>query len=709
MFGTACILALATDMELEPLPESLDPSGEIRKPRLMARDGQPMTITYVNAWNIHDRAPLHDIPLLLQQAFILAEDQRYYRHRGVDWMARLHALWQNARAGRLVRGASTISEQVVRMLHPRPRTLWSRWLEGIEAESLERHFSKSEILEFYLNQVPYSAQRRGIVQGARYYFDRSLHTLSTEEMLALAALVRAPSRLDPHRHRAALEPAIERLASSLYRQGLLAPDLLHSLHPQALEVASPRREEIDAGHFARFVSSRHDGDGVPELTTTLDRTIQVTIQQILDQRLRDLGPHLVTNGAALVVDHRHNEILAWVVGGGFSDHSGASIDAITTPRQPGSTLKPFLYALALERGWTAVTMIDDSPLSESVGFGLHTYRNYSRGHYGPVSLREALGNSLNIPAVRTLQHIGPGIFLDLLRDLGFVSLRAHPEVYGDGLALGNGEVTLYELVQAYTVLARRGLFLPLTSRLGDPAARREHRVYSQEASSLIADILADPQARRLEFGDGGLLRFAVETAVKTGTSSDYRDAWALGFNHRYTVGVWMGNLDRRSMDEVSGSVGPTLVLRGIFAELNRRTQTKALYRSPRLVQREICAEMGLTASAPCSRRSEWFLPGTEVDQSHPQAQQVRIRHPSNGLQLARDPRIPDEHEMFRFALTENEYAWVQWHLDGVRIASGVEPFFLWPLQEGPHRLSARVGLKHTHAPLETEPVRFLVK
>lgn len=202
----------------------------------------------------------------------------------------------------------------------------------------------------------------------------------------------------------------------------------------------------------------------------------------------------------------------------------------------------------------------------------------------------------------------------------------------------------------------------------------------------------------------------METAIKTGTSSDYRDAWAAGFNHRYTVGVWMGNLDRRSMDEVSGSLGPALVLRAIFAELNRRTQTQSLYRSPRLLQKEICAEPEPPAAAPCWRRSEWFLPGTELEQTPVKAaEQVRIRHPSNRLQLTQDPRIPDEHEMFRFALTENDYAWVQWYLDGEWIASGDEPFFLWLLQGGPHRLSARVGLKHTRTPIETESVRFLVK
>jgi penicillin-binding protein 1C len=218
------------------------------------------------------------------------------------------------------------------------------------------------------------------------------------------------------------------------------------------------------------------------------------------------------------------------------------MDAVLIPRQPGSALKPFLYALALERGWTAATLIEDSPLSAPVGAGLHPYHNYSRKYYGPVRLRAALGNSLNTPALRTLRHIGTDRFLARLRRLGFESLRQHPDYYGDGLALGNGEVTLYELVRAYTVLANRGRRLPLRVTMAPGADDRSapSQVFPDDTTSLIGDILSDPGARSLEFGHGGMLRMPVQTAVKTGTSNDYRDAWALGYNSRFTGGIWMG-------------------------------------------------------------------------------------------------------------------------------------------------------------------------
>jgi penicillin-binding protein 1C len=232
----------------------------------------------------------------------------------------------------------------------------------------------------------------------------------------------------------------------------------------------------------------------------------------------------VTNGAVLIVDHLSNEVLAWVNGGNLSeDWPGSRLDGVTTPRQPGSALKPFLYALALEKGWTAATLIDDSPLAMPVGSGLHSYRNYSRVHYGSVRLRVALGNSLNIPAVRTAQFIGPANFLERLTRLGFRSLSQHPDYYGDGLALGNGEVTLLELVQAYASLARQGVFRPLETVLHAPE-ETPRRVFSEEVSTLIANILSDPEARRLEFGHGNLLRFPVQTAVKTGISA----AWDAG-------------------------------------------------------------------------------------------------------------------------------------------------------------------------------------
>ena len=197
---------------LRPIPHALLATSHSVKPQVLDRRGTPLTVTYSNHWNLHDRRALHEVPAFLQRAFVLAEDKRFHSHTGIDWRARIHASWQNLRHGRVVRGASTITEQVVRMLHPRPRTVWSRWLEGWEARRLEDNFSKADILEFYLNQVPYAGNRRGVVQAARHYFDRDLGTLNRHEMLALAVLVRAPSRLDPIGNQAALQRSVRTLA-----------------------------------------------------------------------------------------------------------------------------------------------------------------------------------------------------------------------------------------------------------------------------------------------------------------------------------------------------------------------------------------------------------------------------------------------------------------------------------------------------------------
>ena len=718
------VIAWRTYVNLRPLPFTLSvQSAPLHKPQIFDRNGIPLSITFQNDWNQHDTIPLHDIPLVLQHAFILAEDQRFYHHHGIDWHARIHAVIQNLRARRIVRGASTITEQVVRMLHPRPRIWWSRWLETIEATRLERRFTKADILEFYLNQVPYARHRRGVRQAAQTYFDRDLDTLSMKEILALAVLVRAPSRLDLSRGTTQIEPAILRLALQMREaQWLSQTDLAH-VQNTVLELTAPTLP-VDASHFIRYVTRQTPSATSLQhgrLHTTLDAVIQRQAQAILDSRLRDLRARNVTHGAMLIVDHHTGQILAWVNAG------ESQIDAIRTPRQPGSTLKPFLYALALERGWTAATNIDDAPLAQAIGVGLHRYHNYSRTHYGPLRLREALGNSLNVPAIRTITFVGKQAFWEHLRQLGLRSLQQHPDHYGNGLALGNGEVTLLELVQAYTTLARQGVFHPLVAILHvRPSTRSAQRLYSPEVSSLIANMLADPQARQREFGSGHLLRFPTETAVKTGTSTDYRDAWAMGFSHRYTVGVWLGNLNQEPMHGVTGAIGPALVLRATFAELNRRTRSELLYLSPKLVSQTICRISGQSATANCPSMQEWFLPGTApihpcpLHQSQPTHHPVDappsgpipLLQPTPGLQLAMDPRIPDEREAFPFYLSQNiNPVKTHWYVDG-RLAGqtpATEREFLWPLTRGKHTAQAHVWLAEQGQPLATPVVTFTVK
>jgi penicillin-binding protein 1C len=699
---------------IEPITDALKaPNVQAVKRQVLDRFGEPLSFTFVSGWNTSDIVPLHRIPRLLQEACIAAEDQRFYQHSGVDWRARLGALWDNIKAARIVRGASTISEQVVSMLHPRSRSITTRILEGIEASSLERRFNKAEILEFYLNQAPFAAKRHGVAQAARYFWNRDLETLSEREQIALAVMLRAPERLNLYKDKHAADSRIDQLAMKLASKGILDQESLTNVLSERLTVG---REPIPvkAEHFVQYVQQLVPGSEreIAPIRSTVDSGIQRSVKEILDTRIRDLKAKNVTDGAVLVLDNKSGEVLAWVNAGEFDTQAGGQIDAILAARQPGSTLKPFLYALALSRGWTAATIIEDSPLAEGVGAGLHTYNNYSRVHYGPVTLRVALGNSLNIPAVRAVERFGKEELLKLLHRAGFDSLNQPSDFYGEGLALGNGEVTLLELTRAYLALARRGVFTPITAVRGDPRLleRGEKRIFDPEVAEIISDILSDPQARRLEFGNDGLLNFPNQTAIKTGTSSDYRDAWAIGYSDNFTVGVWLGNLNRSAMSSISGARGPALVLRSIFSELEKGRDNRGLYLSPSLLLRSICLKSGELATPLCPSESEVFIPKTEP-QSHCELEhhaeqritrentlldsetRVKIELPTPGLNLAMDPRVPDEREAFAFQLSSaTPLSEVRWFVDDLEVynGDGSSLRYLWPLKPGRHLVKAKV-------------------
>ena len=708
-------LAWSTRAAMGPAPQSLEYiAGDASRPEIVDRNGVPLNVTYANEWNLHTRAPLHEIPEFLVRAFLYAEDARFLDHSGQDWRARLAALGQNLRAGRAVRGASTITEQVVRMIRPRPRTMWSRWVEGWEASRLEDRHPKQQILEFYLNQVPYAANRRGVVQAARYYFDRDLGALNYQEMLALAVLVRAPSRLDVrHGDRAALGRAIGQLAARMEDGGVLPGDRASFGEFDLQSPVAP----VQAEHFLRFVNERlvrgPGGKVRPRLQVTLDGSLQKRLQSLLNQRLETLAGNDVNNAALLAADHTSGEILAWVVGAAGEDTPARLVDAVRTPRQPGSSLKPFLYALALEMGWTAATPIEDSPLIDMVGLGLHSYRNYSGMFHGPITLRQALANSLNTPAVRTITFTGEGRFLDYLQRLGFSTLAGKTDHYGPGLALGNGEVSLLELTQAYAAIANRGLYREFSLMAGDDARWNSRRAMSPEIASLLSDILSDPQARRLEF-NGGLLDFPVQTAVKTGTSNDYRDSWAVGFDDRFVVGVWMGNLDRRPTGGVTGAIGPTMVLRAAFDLLSRSRDTGPLWLSPRLQRHEICADSGIAwrPGIPCPRRAEYFVPGTGpllAPSSENGRPAIALSPPTERLLLAYDPRVPPELQAFDFVLAGvREQDRVDWRINGGPPLAGEGPRYAWPVRRGQHRVSAEVW-RDGQLLAQLEETRFTVR
>lgn len=716
-------VAFATFLSLKPIEKSLkEISSNAQNIRITDRKGVPLDISYQSQWNSFDSVALYNVPELLKTSFLLSEDKSFFRHNGIDWGARFSALWQNIKAMHSVRGASTITEQVVRMINSRPRTMWSRWLEGFEAVQLEKNMSKADILEFYLNQVPYTSNRRGVVQAARYYFNRDLATLTPKEMIALTVLVRAPSGYDLYKNSNRINGPILGLGKKLYTLGAISETELQSIQHEKLQL-TPSALSVEARHFARYVRLSAPPSAKDFYRTTLDSALQNQVQSILDSRLFGLRKRNVHNAAALVADYNTGEILAWVVAGANSQSiqsiSGVTtktpaveIDTVITPRQPGSSMKPFLYARALDKGWTAATILDDSPLSGSVGKGLHNFRNYSNVYYGPVSIREALGNSLNIPALRAIRYVGVGDYLTILKKMHFDSLVSSSEVYEDGLALGNGEVTLLEMVQGYASLANNGVYRPFHVLSQQQPVAPAERIFSEEAASLIGNILSDRWARRMEFGAGSVLNFPIQTAVKTGTSTDYRDAWILAYNDRYVVGIWMGNLDNKPMKEITGSIGPALALRSIFSILNNNRDTKSLYFSPRLTQKDICIRP-LNGEGSCLMRTEWFVPGTEPKEiiaSSSKTNFIELVRPTEGLQIAYDPRIPKENQKFRFELSGiTDGQMISWYLDDAAILTGSEKTVLWPVERGKHVLSVSVENKYTGSLMSIPPVNFIVK
>ncbi len=660
---------------------------------LLDREGHALA-EKTDAWNIQDQVPLYAIPQRLQQAVLTAEDRRFYKHRGVDWIARLHAIWQGVVAGHNVRGASSISEQVVRMLVPRPRTLWSKWLEGFDANRLEASVTKADILEFYLNQVPYASNRRGVVAAARFYFNRDLETLDAREMLALAILPRAPSGLDPYQKGAKrLERRTIHLARAMRHANLIDGSEWQNIieTPLTLERAS---RPFSIGHFRTYVDQQLGGatnKTMPlRVKTTLDSGLMDFAQGLVDQRVDALSGRRVHNAAALVIDRRSGEILAWVVAGAQSSTyvPGQFLDAVLIPRQPGSALKPFLYAASFDAGWSPGVRIIDAPLSEAVGTGMHQFNNYSHHFYGDVSIRQALGNSLNIPAIHAVNFVGPDHYLSVLHDLGFKSLTRGAGFYGDGLALGNGEVSLLELVRAFGALANQGETLPLHAVMNNhPSNDQSHRVFSAQAATMVSNILSDPWARSMEFGRYSLLDLPTQTAVKTGTSTDYRDAWSVGYDSRYVVGIWMGNLDQTPMDGITGSTGPGLVLRGLFAYLNRDQNTSKLALNSELFLQENCVNSSLSCTPIYDYRT-----ASSRAISPPEDNLVpAIMSPSQDLRLAFDPRLPADRQSFRFSLAgitpEDK---VTWFVNGDEVGETRGGDYDWRVKRGYYSVLARV-------------------
>ncbi len=619
---------------------------------------------------------LDQVSPALIAAILTAEDRRFYQHHGVDWLALGSAL-----IGRLVgkpaRGASTLTMQLAALLDPHlapgreRRTISQKWAQIRAALELEKTWNKREILEAYLNLVGFRGELQGMAATARAFFGKQPSGLSENEALVLAAVLPSPN---------VGAGRIGNRACAIAKAGMLAADC-QALQALAISILSRPllvRPSVElAPHLARQLL-KTPGE---RLNTTLDESIQRLAFNALNQQLRGLADHNVRDAAALVVDNGTGEVLAYVGSAGPFSKAG-KVDGIRARRQAGSTLKPFLYGLALEKRYlTAASILDDAPIHLETASGLYIPQNYDRDYKGLVSVRTALASSLNIPAVRALVLLGVERFRDRLREFGYLSISQPGEYYGFSLALGSAEVSLLEQVNAYRSLANGGVYSPVHFRL-DETADKPHRVLDESAAFIIADILSDRAGRAVTFGLSNPLATPFWTAVKTGTSKDMRDNWCVGFSRKYTVGVWVGNFEGDSMHDVSGITGAAPVWLEIMNAL-QESQASIPPEPPNgVIRRDI---RYLPAVEP--PRSEWFMLGTETEWvrlAGPSAQAPRISSPANGVIIALDPDIPYENQVVFFTAraTLGDAVFV---LDGKRLGPAGNSL-KWRPTPGSHKL-----------------------
>jgi penicillin-binding protein 1C len=445
----------------------------------------------------------------------------------------------------------------------------------------------------------------------------------------------------------------------------------------------------DAPHVAAKLL-KHSGERV---TSTLDADLQRFATATLRDHLAELAERGVGDGALVVLDNASGEVLAYVGSAGPLS-SAPQVDGATALRQPGSTLKPFLYALALDsKLLTAASLVDDSPVAIATARGMYVPQNYDRDFHGLVSVRTALASSLNVPAVRTLELVGLDRFQDALKRLGLDTLTRDDEFYGAALALGDADVTLLSLTNAYRALANGGVTGPARFVLASQAASAEtqpHRVFGTGASYIIADILADRGARALSFGLENPLATRVWSAAKTGTSKDMRDNWCVGFTSRYTVGVWVGNFSGAPMRDVSGVTGAAPIWRELVHRLHASEPSTPPAPTAGITRLSVWFDPAVEPE-----RKEWFLRGTEMSviQSNPHgaggatALAPRIRYPAADTIIALDPDIPAGAQRVAFEAAP-AIAGLGWRLDGATLpSSDARGHADWAPAAGKHSLA----------------------
>ncbi|WP_051502844.1 MULTISPECIES: penicillin-binding protein 1C [Nostocales] len=631
--------------------------------------------------------PLNQVSPEFIQAILAAEDGTFYHHGALDLKAIARAIKDAIHAKRIVSGASTITMQLARMLDSLPRTVSGKTQEIWLSWRLTAGMNKDDILSAYINRLPMGGNIYGVEAASRIYFSIPASDLNLPQASLLAAIPNNPTYFNPYEHYQRLKQRQKYVLNRMIQDGYITRAIAERAYTEKVIFASRQPGIIAAPHFLFWLSTSLNKSSSP-IRTTINRPLQQFVEAQVQQILTNLAANNVHDAAALVIDNHTGEVLAYVGSPDyFNEAKLGRNDGVQALRQPGSTLKPFLYELALEKSVIRPnSILADVPANYAIsGAKLYSPTDYTRSFTGPVRVRVALANSLNVPAVRVLEKVGVQTFLNRLRDLGFAHLTQSAEYYGLGLTLGSGEVSLWELAKAYVSMARQGQAtqiittfppLPLSPTPRQSLQRREP---PQRAGSplsptmweLIVDMLSDRYARAAAFGVDSVLNLPFATAVKTGTSSNFRDTWTVGFSSDYTVATWVGNFDGEPMRQVSGVTGAAPLWNRIMLHLHS-SQEPANFPPPSgMVKLPICAISGLKPTPDCtSVVEEYFYPEDKSNYER--------------LEL----NLPGEYDEWlarqnQFNLTSHNFKILSPH--------NRDLFLLYPGEEGKQKLEFKVG------------------
>jgi penicillin-binding protein 1C len=621
------VLVLAAWVRLGPLPSGLLEISSQQSTVLVDRNGEVLYESRGSSGGRAEHLSPDSLPPMLVAATLAAEDQRFWRHPGVDARAVARAIVHNVRRRRLSEGASTITQQVAKRLlarrhasnGPARRGLAAKLSETVVALRLEHHLTKAEILALYLNLASYGNQLVGAARASREYFGIDADLLTPAQAAFLAALPQRPTTFNPYRSPTRARARQQYVINRMVQTGALPAVAAEEARAEHLTLKKEPAAFV-APHFVQRVLSALPRGKTGRVVTTLDADLQRSVEGIIRSQRTTLARHGAHNVAVVVLENATGEWLAWEGSGDYHNREhGGSIDGVVAPRQPGSALKPFTYALAFEQGHGPATVLPDVPSHFPTAEDgiLYSPQNYDGQFRGPLLARRALAGSENVPAVALAARLGVADLLRFLRNAGFTTFDKTAAHYGLGVTLGNAEVRLDELVAAYAAFANGGLKVrPTPLRSTAPGHSAPERLVSSRSAFLISDVLSDQDARAYVFGRGSHLDFPFAVAAKTGTSQAYHDNWAIGYTRTVTVGVWVGNFNRRPLISSSGVTGAGPIFQAVMlaaqehlrGELPGDADLVTAATAEGLDRRTICSLSGLAATDSCPNQAQEYLP-----------------------------------------------------------------------------------------------------